>query len=113
MSAAMGRNALSATGTHGGVAGSGFMRKVSALKGEGYLVSSASVVLLAIPGWKSAQEDPLLMACLLLGMAASIGGMAFRWRSHRLEQAGQGDAPALLSCAARPSGAPERGEPRC
>jgi hypothetical protein len=88
------------------------MRKVSALKGEGYLISSASVVLLAVPGWKSALADPLLMACLVLGMAASIGGMAFRWRSHRLEQAETRGAPAS-SRATRSSGTQHPGENRC
>jgi len=89
------------------------MRKVSALKGEGYLVSSVSVVLLAVPGWKSASSDPLLLGCLMLGMAASIGGMAFRWRSHRLEQAGKGDAEAFPPRAARPSGGQDTGENQC
>ena len=62
------------------------MRKVSDLKGCGYLVSAASVVLLAIPASKSASEEPLMMAALLTGAALSIIGMALRWRSHRLDQ---------------------------
>ena len=62
------------------------MRKVSRIKGAGYLVSSASVLLLAIPALKSALESPYLAACLALGVIASIGGMVLRWRSHRLEQ---------------------------
>ena len=33
------------------------VRRVSDLKGGGYLVSTASVVLLAIPALKSAEED--------------------------------------------------------
>jgi hypothetical protein len=59
---------------------------VSALKGFGYLVSTVSVVLLGILSWKSASEQPLLLACLILGMLASIAGMGLRWMSHRLEQ---------------------------
>ena len=59
---------------------------ISRLKGGGYLVSTASVVLLAIPGIKAAMETPILFVCLIGGAAASIGGMYLRWRSHRLEQ---------------------------
>jgi hypothetical protein len=59
---------------------------VSILKGLGYLVSTLSVVLLGIVGWKSASEQPLLFACLVIGMLASITGMALRWISHRVEQ---------------------------
>lgn len=62
------------------------MKTVSRLKGGGYLTSTASVILLGIPALKSASEDVGLLLCLLLGMAASIAGMALRWRSHRLEQ---------------------------
>jgi hypothetical protein len=62
------------------------LRDISALKGLGYLTSTFSVVLLGIVSLKSASESPLLLACLLLGMAASIAGMLMRWRSHRLEQ---------------------------
>ena len=58
----------------------------SIFKGLGYLVSTISVVLLGIVGWKSASERPLLFACLILGMAASIAGMGLRWISHRIEQ---------------------------
>jgi hypothetical protein len=57
---------------------------VSRLKGGGYLTSSISVALLAIPGLKSALESPFLALCLICGMATSIGGMYLRWRSHRL-----------------------------
>ena len=45
------------------------------LKGVGYLISTASVVLLAIVSWSSASQSPLLVACLLGGAAASIVGM--------------------------------------
>ena len=59
---------------------------VSALKGFGYLTSILSVLLLGITAWKSASEHPPLFICLILGMLASIVGMALRWMSHRLEQ---------------------------
>ena len=62
------------------------MNKVSRLKGYGYFVSTISVVLLALPGLKTAIEEPTMFLALLAGMATSIGGMALRWRSHRLEQ---------------------------
>jgi hypothetical protein len=59
---------------------------VSRLKGGGYLTSTASVFLLAVPGLKAALEEPLMGACLAAGVLTSIGGMFLRWRSHRLEQ---------------------------
>ena len=59
---------------------------VSLLKGLGYLVSTASVLLLGIVAWKGAREEPLLFACLLAGMAASVAGMALRWLSHLLSE---------------------------
>lgn len=66
------------------------MNIASAFKGLGYLVSALSVILLGIVAWKSASEQPLLFACLLLGMAASIVGMGLRWISHRIEQKEKG-----------------------
>lgn len=60
------------------------MDRVSRLKGGGYLTSTASVVLLAIPAMKSAMESPPMLASLLAGMGLSVAGMALRWRSHRL-----------------------------
>jgi len=69
------------------------MRQASDLKGEGYLVSAASVVLLGIPAFKSASEDSVMLACLLAGMLLSVAGMALRWRSHRLEQKRKGAGP--------------------
>ena len=62
------------------------MRTASRLKGGGYLASTVSVVLLAIPALKSASENTLLLLCLVFGMGTSILGMILRWRSHRLEQ---------------------------
>ncbi|MDP5278191.1 hypothetical protein Q9Q95_04585 [Sphingomonas sp. DG1-23] len=62
------------------------MREVSVLKGLGYLTSTLSVVLLGIVAIETAERSPVLLACLVLGMIASIAGMLLRWRSHRLEQ---------------------------
>jgi hypothetical protein len=55
------------------------------LKLTGYLVSSVSVILLGIVSWKGASEQPILMFCLILGMATSILGMLFRWLSYQRE----------------------------
>jgi hypothetical protein len=62
------------------------LSRVSQLKGGGYLISTVSVLLLAIPGLKAAMEAPILFLCMALGIITSIGGMFLRWRSHRLEQ---------------------------
>jgi hypothetical protein len=62
------------------------LRIASSLKGLGYLISTISVVLLGIVAWKGASEQPLLLICLIAGMAASIVGMCLRWISHRLDQ---------------------------
>ena len=56
------------------------------LKGMGYLVSTLSVVLLAIVSWSSASDSPLLVACLLIGAAASIVGMFCRWLTYEVEK---------------------------
>lgn len=61
------------------------MKAVSRIKGGGYGVSTLSVVLLGVPAFKSASEDPAMLASLLAGMALSVGGMALRWMSHRME----------------------------
>jgi phosphatidylglycerophosphate synthase len=58
----------------------------SVFKAFGYLISTLSVILLGVVAWKSASEQPLLFACLILGMAASITGMGMRWISHRIDQ---------------------------
>ena len=56
------------------------------MKGYGYQVSTGSVFLLAVPGIKSAQENALMAACLVLGMIASIAGMGIRYLSHRKDK---------------------------
>ena len=62
------------------------LSRVSRLKGGGYLSSTVSVFLLAIPGLKAAMEVPIFFLCLAVGVITSIAGMFLRWRSHRLEQ---------------------------
>jgi hypothetical protein len=86
---------------------------VSALKGFGYLVSTLSVILLGIVAWKGAKEEPLLLACLLAGMAASVAGMGLRWLSHRLsekeKEAIKAEAEAAEDRVGRPAIAPVQG----
>ncbi len=74
------------------------------LKTAGYLVSSVSVALLGLVSWKSASEQPLLLAALIGGMAASIIGMLLRWLSFRQEQkSGRAVAEVALQAAASAS----------
>ena len=81
------------------------------IKTSGYLVSTLSVILLAIPAWKNASTNPLLMFCLAGGMIASMAGMALRWWSYRLEKS-RTNAPAstqnqrALHKGTAPSGQP-------
>jgi len=56
------------------------------LKSLGYLISTASVLMLGAVSWKSASANPLMLACLIGGMAASIIGMALRWSSYVIEK---------------------------
>ena len=55
-------------------------------KTTGYVISTISVILLGAVAWKSASRDPFLMACLLVGMTASILGMLLRWISYQIEE---------------------------
>jgi hypothetical protein len=50
-------------------------------KKSGYLVSTLSVILLAIVSLKGAKDDPFMMVLLVLGALASIAGMGMRWIS--------------------------------
>lgn len=59
------------------------------IKSGGYGVSTLSVFLLAAPSWQNASKSPLLMACLVAGMAASIAGMGLRWLSYWREKRGR------------------------
>jgi uncharacterized membrane protein YccC len=56
------------------------------VKGLGYLVSTLSVFLLAAGSLKTALQEPLLLVCLIAGMATSICGMGLRYLSYRREQ---------------------------
>lgn len=56
------------------------------LKGSGYLVSTASVLLLAIVSWPHASESVAMTACLLGGAASSIVGMLCRWLTYEIEK---------------------------
>ncbi|WP_423141745.1 hypothetical protein ACOYW6_13110 [Parablastomonas sp. CN1-191] len=62
------------------------MKKASRFKAAGYLTSTLSVGLLAVPAFKTALEQPVLAVALIAGMVTSITGMFLRWRSHRIEQ---------------------------
>lgn len=57
-----------------------------AIKSSGYVVSTVSVALLGVVSWKSASEKPLLMVCLIVGMAASVIGMFLRWLSYEIQE---------------------------
>jgi hypothetical protein len=57
------------------------------VKGLGYLVSTLSVLLLGTAALKGASEDPLLLVCLIAGMATSIAGMGLRYHSYRRDRA--------------------------
>ena len=69
------------------------------MKGFGYLISSLSVVLLMIPAMKTAREDPLLLFCLVAGVALSILGMFIRWRVHRRTERKIAHADAKVEAA--------------
>jgi hypothetical protein len=60
------------------------------VKGFGYVVSTISVILLAIVSWSNAQKNLLLMACLLGGATTSIIGMFCRWLSYEIEERRKG-----------------------
>lgn len=55
------------------------------LKLWGYGISVLSVLLLAIPAWKHAREEPLLVACLLGGAFLSIAGQIMRLLSNAID----------------------------
>lgn len=57
------------------------------MKGFGYLVSTISVLLLGAAAYKGASEEPLLLLCLVAGMATSIAGMWLRYYSYRRDEA--------------------------
>ena len=57
------------------------------MKGLGYLVSIVSVFLLAAGSLKTASQEPVLLLCLIAGMATSIVGMILRYLSYRRDRA--------------------------
>ena len=81
------------------------LRVTSSLKGLGYLTSTISVLLLGIVAWKGASEQPLLLVCLVAGMASSIAGMCLRWISHRIEQKEKDRIEAKAETASPSTGA--------
>lgn len=57
------------------------------LKGVGYLISTTSVILLAIVSWSSASSKSyVLTACLVGGAVLSIIGMFCRWLTYEIEK---------------------------
>ena len=77
------------------------------LKTSGYLVSTVSVLLLAIVAWKGAKDDPLLTALLILGALTSVTGMALRWVAFlREEKPSRSSAPDRADRATREGPAP-------
>jgi hypothetical protein len=80
----------------------------------GYVISSLSVVLLGVASWDGVKDKPVLLSCLIAGLATSIGGMLLRWASFlKDEKPSQRSATASLISklkdAARPAPAPGRG----
>ena len=55
------------------------------LKGVGYLISTTSVIMLAIVSWSSASKSDVLTACLVGGAALSIIGMFCRWLTYEVQ----------------------------
>ena len=51
-------------------------------KGLGYLVSIVSVFLLGAIAWPKATDPAWHQPVLIVGMATSIIGMAFRYKAH-------------------------------
>jgi hypothetical protein len=76
----------------------------------GYLVSTISVILLAIVAWKGAKDDPTLVGLLILGALTSVTGMGLRWISFlRDEKSRDLSAPGRADRARRE--APEPSPP--
>ena len=55
-------------------------------KGLGYLVSILSVFLLGAVAWPKPEDPTWHLAVLIVGMAVSIVGMAFRYKAHLDQQ---------------------------
>lgn len=54
----------------------------ASIKTAGYAISTCSVILLGFVSLKTAETDPLLALCLIMGIATSIAGMFLRWLSY-------------------------------
>lgn len=83
-------------------------------KTSGYVISTVSVILLAIVAWKGAKDDPTLTILLILGALTSIAGMLCRWiaflrdeKPSDLSKPGRAD-PAIHGV---PAPSPARREP--
>lgn len=63
-----------------------------AIKTCGYLVSSVSVVLLAVVAWPGASKQPVLLVALVAGALASVVGMGLRWLSYWIEERRKSEA---------------------
>lgn len=60
------------------------------LKTVGYVISTLSAVLLAIPSWRSATAHPILLLVLIAGVSTSILGMVLRWLAYMRDRSKQG-----------------------
>lgn len=83
-------------------------------KTTGYLVSTVSVILLAIVSYQGAKDDPTMLVLLGLGALTSIAGMGLRWVSFRLdEKANRSSTPDREGPARRaaPAASPARHAP--
>jgi hypothetical protein len=56
------------------------------LKGLGYLTSILSVFFLGAIAWPKPDAPWWHLPALIIGMATSIIGMAFRYKAHRIEK---------------------------
>jgi len=63
---------------------------IGGLKGTGYLISTASVVMLGIVSWDGTRDKPMMRMLLIAGMMASVIGMAVRMISHIRDKKGEG-----------------------
>ena len=68
------------------------------MKGVGYTVSTASVLLLGAVAWPGPDEPRWKALAVVLGMGASIVGMVIRYFAHRKDHPPPGAAfPAKRS----------------
>jgi hypothetical protein len=56
------------------------------IKTVGYIISSASVLLLGTVSYKAAKSDQTLMVMLIAGVTASLVGMGLRWLSYEIDK---------------------------